>query len=123
MTGLLYLVGGLATFNSIVIVAEKLTQNKTVTKGNAINYDQIGPKQRDLENLLSPCKATTRPLTPLSNLFLGDFHSRLEQKNNNWYLRNNSFLDWNDWARTNPQEARDICIEADYFFGNNNVLP
>merc|ERR1711869_144255 len=57
-----------------------------------------------------------------TNPFLVDFRQRLQRISNDWIVKNNSSLDWNSWARANPREARDMCLEADYFFGSSNVL-
>lgn len=37
--------------------------------------------------------------------------------------RNDNTIEWEEWARRNPDKARDICLEAEYFYGDSNVLP
>merc|ERR550514_1765824 len=54
---------------------------------------------------------------------LGNFSHKLNKVAAKWSCLTNSSLDWNEWSRSNPREARNACLEAEYFYGNGNVLP
>merc|ERR1712224_250255 len=125
--GLLYLVGGFTVFNSILLATEKIFSNKIcpvpIETKIVLNKTPTKNPIKDIVKLRGPHPPTSMPLTFISGLFFANFCSKLEQTTNNWYVRNDTSLSWNDWVRLNPEKARDICIEADYFFGNSNVLP
>merc|ERR1712070_1215516 len=116
----LCLIGGLVVFNSVMLISEKIFMNGRESEmPRPLMCHKIEQRDTDCE-LLSP----SSPSTPRAYIGgMTSFRSRIEQTKANWYSYANTTLDWNEWARTNLQEARDICIEADYFFGNSNVLP
>merc|ERR1712124_13240 len=129
-TGLLYLVGGFAMFNSLLIIAENFVSDKIKFNeymprklSHVDSYNNNGPCTTNVGNQRIYYKSAHRPSTPITDLFLMDYRYRIDQTETDWYSRNNSSLTWNEWARTNLQEARNICIEAEYFFGNSNILP
>jgi len=47
----------------------------------------------------------------------------VEKERNEWNWKNNNSLEWNEWAMRNLTEARDICLEAEFFYGEGNILP
>jgi len=59
----------------------------------------------------------------ITDFVLSGFRNRMQKAHADWIVRNNSSLEWNEWARRNPSKARDICLEAEYFYGDGLILP
>merc|ERR1712167_11556 len=61
--------------------------------------------------------------SPLCDIIMPGFSQRLERAKDEWLYKNDSSLAWKEWACRNPEKAREICLEAEYFYGNGNILP
>merc|ERR1712046_376717 len=59
----------------------------------------------------------------LSDHIFSSFHDRLKENHREWNYKNDNSQDWNEWAKRNPRRARDICLEAEYFYGDGKILP
>merc|ERR1712176_1532838 len=59
----------------------------------------------------------------LSDFVLPGLHKRINKARKEWLIKSDNSLNWNDWAKINPNTARDICLEAEYFYGDSKILP
>merc|ERR1712224_1192331 len=48
--------------------------------------------------------------------------SEKETREKFFHMNDNSLM-WDEWAKRSPDAARDICLEAEYFYGDGNILP
>merc|ERR1712224_1002009 len=127
--GLSDLLRGFTVFNLVTLTVEKFISNNISTKNHVVSQsspvvtrDEITNQLQERHNSLHSREDTSKHSFHITDLTGGDFRFRLKQTSQE-YQKNNSFMDWNEWAQTNPLEARNICLEADYFYGNSNILP
>merc|ERR1711976_982675 len=68
-------------------------------------------------------KTLNSNLLRMNNLVQPDIVKRSNKAYEKWLNKNDNSLEWNDWARKNPNRARDICLEAEYFYRKGKKLP
>merc|ERR1719453_842424 len=129
--GLRQLIGGLFVLSSTLFAIENIIshtfplgshviKNPSAVSTNSKRFDFINDirmkKQKIRDGDTSIC-------SPLCSSLLPVFALRLEKISKMHSLETNNVMSWNEWARRNLVQARNICLEADYFYGTSNVLP
>merc|ERR1712093_20766 len=133
--GLLRFGGGIALINAVLLGAEHLFKPRDE------NFNLCGHKYIPLQfptpniNKSDHCndilahdtnfyqtKNTTGKLY-LSELLIPGYSRRINKARERWQTINNNSLEWNEWAKLNPNAARNICLEAEYFYGDGKILP
>eukprot|EP00747_Dinoflagellata_sp_TGD_P150094 gnl/TRDRNA2_/TRDRNA2_177077_c1_seq1.p1 gnl/TRDRNA2_/TRDRNA2_177077_c1~~gnl/TRDRNA2_/TRDRNA2_177077_c1_seq1.p1 ORF type:complete len:191 (-),score=6.09 gnl/TRDRNA2_/TRDRNA2_177077_c1_seq1:258-830(-) len=121
----------LAVVNITLTGVERLAASSSNTRNIQLDYDPAKiyneiQKQKSIEEkeIKKENKGEREsPSAILTKCLFPNFQNRLEEARQVWNYKNDNSKDWNEWANRNLEKARDICLEAEYFFGDGKILP
>jgi hypothetical protein len=127
--GLLKLGGGIAIINAMMLGIDycfKEQYNSLTVKPIKFEKEKISSAiehEKNIHYREFSNKKTEQSINAINDIVLFGFNKRVQKVYHDWMSKNNNSIDWNEWARRNPSIARDICLEAEYFYGEGLILP
>jgi len=111
----------LATINIIILsLGTFATNNSEMSKITPIEFKLKKPEEYDKIEVNKSFKKnihSSEKYNILSVILFPGLTRRIDKAHKKWLNKNDNSDDWDKWANNNPQLARDICLEVEFFCG------
>merc|ERR1712050_294034 len=100
------------------------TNNLDNSKITPIEFKIEDPGEYDMMEIderINKNKSKSEKCNILTTFLFPGLTKRIHKAHKNWLIKGDNSVDWYEWAYNNPQLARDICLEVEFFYGCKNT--